>query len=264
VGEADGFGAAVYPVEWSFKSQELCFFRSLCVSTRVLCHCTCMRIFNPYVHNKPVFREHSNPVSMCVYVYVCVCKCACLCVYMCVCVYVRYVCRRKECVAAEYEYIAVDATAAWTSEAFAHARAKVRSVHLASQVMQGLQPRPASGYRCCSAHLCEIQNPDKQHDLPLQPRHAMPSPPHHSPPTPAKPPLPRKRCDGFMRATREHLRVHGMFAEVKHASEWATVTFGELLARALAQLPSGRFSVAAFLRACVPKLRRKGSTFALP
>ena len=115
MGEADGFGAAVYPVEWSFKSQELCFFRSLCVSTRVLCHCTCESIFNPYVHNKPVFREHSKPVCMCVCVRVCVCKRACLCVY------VSCVFRCKECVAVEYVYIAVDTTAARTSDAFAHA-----------------------------------------------------------------------------------------------------------------------------------------------
>ena len=55
-----------------------------------------------------------------------------------------------------------------------------------------------------------------------------------------------------------------MFAEVKHASELATVTFGERLARALAHLLTGRFSVAAFLRACVPKLRCKRLNFALP
>ena len=70
---------------------------------------------HPYLHNKPVFREHSKPVCMCVCVRVCVCKRACLCVY------VSCVFRCKECVAVEYVYIAVDTTAARTSDAFAHA-----------------------------------------------------------------------------------------------------------------------------------------------
>jgi hypothetical protein len=52
---------------------------------------------HPYLHNKPVFREHNQHVSMCVYVYFCVGVCvyvrACVCAYVCVCVR-----RCKECV----------------------------------------------------------------------------------------------------------------------------------------------------------------------